>query len=236
MDRQDFEQKKAREVWQDTGLIFSTVFLGDRWSRDVSITTGLGPATGPVFRAIASTICAIRSPATSLRVGWDSSKLYIFLDIRTRGGLLRYTDTFCAGPPQTGRSADGSALATAARCCSLRTSQQNGSEEDVRTPCVCYFDHGRSGCQGALFACNQGKTWRRGRDSNPRGSCPPSGLANRRTRPLCDLSRRDDCIEACHEGSMAEGEGFEPPRLITWLFSRQLPSTARPSLHALTTF
>src|SRR5579859_705315 len=30
---------------------------------------------------------------------------------------------------------------------------------------------------------------------------------------------------------MAEGEGFEPPRLITWLFSRQLPSTTRPSLH-----
>jgi hypothetical protein len=30
--------------------------------------------------------------------------------------------------------------------------------------------------------------WRRGRDSNPRWSCPHSGLANRRTRPLCDLS------------------------------------------------
>src|SRR5438445_467947 len=32
---------------------------------------------------------------------------------------------------------------------------------------------------------------------------------------------------------LAEGEGFEPPRLITWLFSRQLPSTTRPSLHAV---
>ncbi len=29
---------------------------------------------------------------------------------------------------------------------------------------------------------------------------------------------------------LAEGVGFEPTRLITWLFSRQLPSTARPPL------
>ncbi len=29
--------------------------------------------------------------------------------------------------------------------------------------------------------------WRGERDSNPRGGCPPSGLANRRTQPLCDL-------------------------------------------------
>src|SRR5579884_4286964 len=35
-----------------------------------------------------------------------------------------------------------------------------------------------------------------------------------------------------YQSNLAEGEGFEPPRLITWLFSRQLPSTARPSLQA----
>ena len=28
-----------------------------------------------------------------------------------------------------------------------------------------------------------GRMWRGGRDSNPRGDCSPSGLANRRTRP-----------------------------------------------------
>jgi hypothetical protein len=32
------------------------------------------------------------------------------------------------------------------------------------------------------------RMWRRGRDSNSRKSFPFSGLANRRTRPLCDLS------------------------------------------------
>lgn len=30
--------------------------------------------------------------------------------------------------------------------------------------------------------------WRRGRDLNPRSSCPLGGLANRCTRPLCDPS------------------------------------------------
>src|SRR5947209_11209565 len=44
------------------------------------------------------------------------------------------------------------------------------------------------------------------------------------------------CPDRGHAGRyeiVAEGEGFEPPRLITWLFSRQLPSTARPSLHVV---
>ena len=31
--------------------------------------------------------------------------------------------------------------------------------------------------------------WRRGRDSNSRGACTPSGFQDRRTRPLCDLSK-----------------------------------------------
>ena len=44
--------------------------------------------------------------------------------------------------------------------------------------------------------------WRRGRDSNPRWSCPHSGLANRRTRPLCDLSKASKLyVERVHERS-----------------------------------
>jgi hypothetical protein len=48
-------------------------------------------------------------------------------------------------------------------------------------------------CRYSHFWLRDGVKWRRGRDSNPRWSCPHSGLANRRTRPLCDLSRAPNC-------------------------------------------
>ena len=42
-------------------------------------------------------------------------------------------------------------------------------------------------CRLRAFRCARGydaeERWRGGRDSNPRGDCSPSGLANRRTRP-----------------------------------------------------
>ena len=40
------------------------------------------------------------------------------------------------------------------------------------------------------------KSWRGGRDSNPRGACAPSGLANRRTRPTMRPPR------ACQHGQV----------------------------------
>ncbi len=40
----------------------------------------------------------------------------------------------------------------------------------------------------ALPSPSLGGVWRRGRDSNPRYRLRYTGLANQRTRPLCDLS------------------------------------------------
>ncbi len=72
--------------------------------------------------------------------------------------------------------------------------------------------------------------WRGGRDSNPRGDCSPSGLANRRTRPLCDLPVRYLPISIV----LAEGVGFEPTRLSSGDFQDHcLKPLGHPSVCAL---
>ena len=62
--------------------------------------------------------------------------------------------------------------------------------------------------ESAIFALRK---WRRGRDSNPREPCDPSGFQDRRNRPLCHLSvsgilhsrqlfRAADRVQANHVG------------------------------------
>ena len=57
--------------------------------------------------------------------------------------------------------------------------------------------------------------WRGGRDSNPRGDYSPSGLANHRTRPLCDLPVQNFGLSVV---SLEERVGFEPTRLAPGCF------------------
>ena len=72
---------------------------------------------------------------------------------------------------------------------------------------------------------------RGGRDLNPRGMYnTPTHLAGGRTRPGYATSPQ---IYQKATRRMAEGEGFEPPvTLLPQLFSRQPPSSTRPSLRA----
>ena len=108
------------------------------------------------------------------------------------------------------------------------------------------------------------KSWRRGRDSNPRGGFPPTRLAGERLQPLGHLSAKKadglrnqtssfresppnvitlEYFQGTSQGAMAEGEGFEPPRDLSapnGFQDRRLqplghPSAGRPrGGHALT--